>query len=530
MTNAATTRSLEPASLGDRLEQLAGQFGLALAGSLPLSQLADIREAIQDLRTEAENRGMAGRSRALGRIGLLTEVWECLAIDPENRADEVGFFCAQALSQLARSDEPGGNGDDGIVDWILDHSSSTWGEYLALLEGQERADEDRGAELEELDPSLEPDADATLRIDAQALIRLFQSGTAGDGTGSAGSRLPVVSVPVRPAAQVQPDPVPPVITMPAPQAAQVQPDKILPAFTIPALPQRIDFDDEIREAFLADASDLFERIEPLVLGLGRDADPRQSLRELGRCLHTLKGAAGSVGLADLATLVHALEEHLEETSSPASADLIDVLHQTLGYLDGLIGLLRTRSARTGGSDRSSVGFDHPGGETSAPPSSNIDLQCSTLGPAPAIGPDQGSLTCQESSSEAATEGSESAGDGPIRVPASRFDELMDLVSELIARRRLWTAQAGSLKSISSVLRNSRSRMLVCLDRLHEAGLGRENRAPPLDARLDLPGQLRRLGELADDLVVLAETAQAAALPLADHGDALGRLTLQLWDE
>ena len=73
-------------------------------------------------------------------------------------------------------------------------------------------------------------------------------------------------------------------------------------------------------------------------------------------------------------------------------------------------------------------------------------------------------------------------------------------------------------------------MLVCLDRLHEAGLGRENRAPPLDARVDLPGQLRRLGELADDLAVLAETAQAAALPLADHGDALGRLTLQLWDE
>ncbi len=48
--------------------------------------------------------------------------------------------------------------------------------------------------------------------------------------------------------------------------------------------------------------------------------------------------------------------------------------------------------------------------------------------------------------------------------------------------------------------------------------------------MDLPGQMRRLGELADDLAVLAETAQAAALPLADHGDALGRLTLQLWDE
>ncbi|MBV8309483.1 MAG: response regulator [Planctomycetaceae bacterium] len=530
MTNAATTRSLKPVSLADRLDELAGRFGLALAGTLPLSQLPDIREAIQDLRTEAENRGMLGRSRALGRIGLLTEVWECLATDPENRADEVGFFCAKALTQLARSDEPGDGGNDGIVDWILDHSTSTWGEYLALLEGQEGEDEDRGAGLEALDPSVEPDADASLRIDAQALIRLFQAGAAGDRTGTSGSSPPAFSVPVRPAAPVRPDTVPPVFTMPARPAAQVQPDKIVPALTIPALPQKIDLDEEIREAFLADASDLFERIEPLVLGLGRDADPRQSLRELGRCFHTLKGAAGSVGMADLATLVHALEEHLEETSSPASAGLIDVLYQMLGYLDGLIGLLRTRSARTGGSDRSTTGLDQPGADPPAPPSSNIDLQGSTHGQAPAIGPDQGAWSCQESSSEAATDGSASAGDGPIRVPASRFDELMDLVSELIARRRLWTAQAGSLKTISSVVRNCRSRMLVCLDRLHEAGLGRENRSPPLDARVDLPGQLRRLGELADDLVVLAETAQAAALPMADHGDALGRLTLQLWDE
>ena len=424
MTNAADTRSLKPVSLADRLDELAGRFGLALAGTLPLSQLPDIREAIQDLRTEAENRGMVGRSCALGRIGLLTEVWECLATDPENQADEVGFFCVKALTQLARGDEPGDDGDDGIVDWILDHSTSTWGEYLALLEGQEGEDEDRGAGLglEALDPSLEPDADASLRIDAQALIRLFQAGAAGDRTGTSGSSPPAVSVPVpvRPAAQARPDTVPPVFTMPARPTAEVQADKIVPAFTIPALPQKIDLDEEIREAFLADASDLFERIEPLVLGLGRDADPRQSLRELGRCFHTLKGAAGSVGLADLATLVHALEEHLEETSSPASADLIDVLYQMLGYLEGLIGLLRTRSARTGGSGRSTAGFDQSGGDPSAPPSSNIDLQGSTHGQVPALGPDQIASSCQESSSEAATNGSASAamGRSAYRRPAS----------------------------------------------------------------------------------------------------------------
>src|SRR5271165_1291616 len=385
MTNAATTRSLKPVSLADRLDELAGRFGLALAGTLPLSQLPDIREAIQDLRTEAENRGMLGRSRALGRIGLLTEVWECLATDPENRGDEVGFFCAKALTQLARSDEPGDGGNDGIVDWILDHSTSTWGEYLALLEGQEGEDEDRGAGLEALDPSLEPDADASLRIDAQALIRLFQAGAAGDRTDTSGSSPPAVSVPVRPAVQVRPDTVPPVFTMPARPAAQVQPDKIVPAFTIPALPQKIDLDEEIREAFLADASDLFERIEPLVLGLGRDTDPRQSLRELGRCFHTLKGAAGSVGLADLATLVHTLEEHLEAPNSSAPANLIDVLHQTLGYLDSLIGLLRSTPIRAGGDDPSRRSSGHAGFEASTQTSSREDFPASQYEPAQTVG-------------------------------------------------------------------------------------------------------------------------------------------------
>ena len=33
------------------------------------------------------------------------------------------------------------------------------------------------------------------------------------------------------------------------------------------LPARFDLDDEMREAFLADASDLFERIERIVIGL-----------------------------------------------------------------------------------------------------------------------------------------------------------------------------------------------------------------------------------------------------------------------
>ena len=79
-------------------------------------------------------------------------------------------------------------------------------------------------------------------------------------------------------------------------------------------------------------------------------------------------------------------------------------------------IARTRSARTGGSDRSTAGSINPG-DPSAPPSSNIDLRVPPTagaghraGPAPVL---PGILIRGRDRWPA------SADDGPIRVPASR---------------------------------------------------------------------------------------------------------------
>src|SRR5262249_32477106 len=109
---------------------------------------------------------------------------------------------------------------------------------------------------------------------------------------------------------------------------------------IPLLPTRLDLDDEMREAFLADSVDLFERIEGIVVGLAGADDQRAAIHELCRCFHTLKGAAGSVGLHDLATLVHEVEERLGQASAGVSEGLNNLLHRVVGYFEGLIGLMR----------------------------------------------------------------------------------------------------------------------------------------------------------------------------------------------
>jgi chemotaxis protein histidine kinase CheA/ActR/RegA family two-component response regulator len=450
---------------GDRLEALAEHWQEVLAAPSQPSSAAVLRRELLDLRAEI---GLDSLARVVDRLAALTEVWECLLADAPESADEVGIFCARSLAEIGRAERSGGS--ETIQELVLEQSSASWGEYLALLEpsGPELAANDEFAEAE---PEAMPDD--TPAIDAQALLRLFR-GPATDGPAEAEPELP-------------------------PPAPAPSPPRHNDRLKIPALPARLDLDDEIRDAFLADATELFERVEPLVLGLPRSSDLAADLSELRRALHTLKGAAGSVGLVDLAAVVHHLEERIEEAGATVPSALGDALLAMLGYLEGLLGLLRRgpRPATAGAKTASTA--------------------------APALRPEP------EPPLSAAPE--PGGGDvGPVRVASARFDDLLDIASELIVRRRVWTAHAEALKSITAMVRSCRGQMLGVLDRLHEAGLGREEAGRRLDPHADLPGQLRRLGEVADDLAVLAESSREAALSLADHGDAMGRLATQLWDE
>jgi chemotaxis protein histidine kinase CheA len=109
---------------------------------------------------------------------------------------------------------------------------------------------------------------------------------------------------------------------------------------------------------------------------------------------------------------------------------------------------------------------------------------------------------------------------------------MDLASELITRRGLWAAQAGTMKEFAALARSSRNRILTTIDRLRDLRPARpsdSSASGPLDHDSDIPELIRRLAEQAEDLVVLTDAAQATAKPLSDNSDALARLSLQLWE-
>ncbi len=83
------------------------------------------------------------------------------------------------------------------------------------------------------------------------------------------------------------------------------------------LPENVD--PEIFQQFLMNQDSNLEEIEALLLSLGNEID-RETVAELKRKIHTLKGEAGVLGLNDVQELCHLAEEGIEQG---VDSDLID---------------------------------------------------------------------------------------------------------------------------------------------------------------------------------------------------------------
>ncbi|WP_406694947.1 response regulator [Singulisphaera sp. Ch08] len=472
----------------ERLRRHVQEIGLA-----ERCDFEEFRADLQSVQAEFDAAGLIALAQILERVGMLVEVWDCLAVDDPRSARDIADFCNRGLGELSLVCSPNGTGGDGDLDWILEESKARWGQYLGLfdeeysLPGSERP-------VDELVFDDEPAA-----IDSASLLRMLMGSAAEELTPPA----PMKSAPaIQPIAKAAREAKPLLAPAPPPEARR----------EFPAPPRSIEMDPELREAFLAEATDLFERIEALVLSLGGSTDPSEALDELGRCLHTLKGAAGSVGLLELAALVHSLEEHLDGPSGAATPGLIDRFFGGLKYLEGLLVVLRQGPSASTLAIDSAPGLSPkcvdqppPVAQRAAP----IETRREEHGPAP------------------------SAAEGPLRVPSAKVDDLMDIASELITRRGLWINQADAMKDFATQAKGCRSRLIASIDRFHDLGLSREGGdvlAPTSrGTQADFPWLLRRLSEQAEDLAVLTDTAQAAALVLSDQRDAITRLTLQLWE-
>ena len=315
-------------SIGDQLATLAGFWPNVSRGQ----EQHNSREELDAFRNRsnavvllAEAGHQVGLAGALCRFALLSEIWKCLANEPDQAAAaaELADFCQMAIKHLVRDQGPAaatrGSATRSSAS-PTDAGTTTSARSIPSATTESTADEPVS-----FDEACTADDDAPPALDQETLLRIL-SGSVLDGKTPAPSKT-LAGRQHTSASDTEPQadkkctlrasatPEPSISTSlgdeqsPAGRIKTTEP----PRLEIPALPTRCDLDDEMREAFLADAIDLFERIERIVVGLGSQADKCDELEELSRCFHTLKGAAGSVGLTELATFVHELEERLGQT-------------------------------------------------------------------------------------------------------------------------------------------------------------------------------------------------------------------------
>jgi len=211
---------------------------------------------------------------------------------------------------------------------------------------------------------------------------------------------------------------------------------------------QIDFAAELLEGFLLEAEDYLDTIGRLLPGLSGSAKNNDQLLQVRRSIHTLKGAAGVVGLMSVSYLSHRMEDLLDdlyEGNRELTPETQDLLCATF---DALEAFLRDQGAQ---GDFEPVAqslyaqYDVALGSVAEPLSDPpTESAMTTLEQVPAAATDP-AQECQPatSSEEAATPAIQMPSD-VVRVPIGRLDELVRLVGEMAISRSVYEQQLARL--------------------------------------------------------------------------------------
>ena len=321
------------------------------------------------------------------------------------------------------------------------------------------------------------------------------------------------------------------------------------------MPDSLDFDaDELamlRQLFRDEAHEALEVITARALAAA-GAPPGDALGEMMRLTHTLKGAAGTVGMNVVVDLAHRLESALAQIQSGAVAWNAAAGDRIVEIADGLRAVVDR--AAEGGPEPDTVQVRGAIAELSAGRVTTrtmpvIDLteldRVSTqsipppLGapaPAPPVAParagtepliDPGELEVVTPASDGvpvATTSSDSSrtvsiGGGFLRVEATRVDELMSSAGELLFDRTRIERRVQALRTIARDVARSRQQMRDEVSRL-PAG-------PVRDALLAIEDELAlQTTSLAQGSAALLDEVEALRRTIGDLQRGLTRIRMQ----
>lgn len=286
-------------------------------------------------------------------------------------------------------------------------------------------------------------------------------------------------------------------------------------------------------AFREEAAEHLQRIASLLLALEQDPHNPDTVRELFRAAHTLKGGARMVGLGAIGDLAHRVEDVLDDLRrGMATADrrLMDVLLQAHDALQALV---------SANGDAGQAGVNVPAlvqrleeerarlrataaGET-APVPESMPLPQATAAPEAVATARAGAATPADTKAGSRPEPAPAAerpaagvplpapgtaGSLTIRVPVESIDRVLSLASALLVR---WRGEGAILEELTALADE----------------LGEITGEPTAEGSAAL---LRRLSELHGRLTMrlrqLASVQQTAARELSDLHYELEQLSLQ----
>ena len=266
----------------------------------------------------------------------------------------------------------------------------------------------------------------------------------------------------------------------------------------------LDFDPEelamLRQLFRSEATDALEGVTERVLAAGTSPPSRDALTEMMRATHTLKGAAGTVGLPAMVDLAHRLESAFAAFArspslwTPRMADLlVEVLDALRGYLD-----VMTEPAGDAAADELRMTID----QLARPETAQLGV--------PTAAPEAPGHAAPEAPGHAAPATAVAAPDEPrswLRVAPERVDEVMSSAGELLFDRTRIERRVQALRTLARDL--ARTRQVLHDTIADDAAMPVPLRNSLIDAEGELAGQATQLSQttaaLLDEIEALRRT-------------------------
>lgn len=301
-------------------------------------------------------------------------------------------------------------------------------------------------------------------------------------------------------------------------------------------------EDEFRALFAMEAEQRLDALTSQVLALEHAGDDPELLASIFREAHTLKGAAGVVGLDEFGAVAHAMENVLEQVRSGERLPTPAVIDRVLAAADGLRVML---PAVLAGEDQSAAAaaliasleelaedepeLPPPSAPTQTEPPADAPTVATADEPAPSVAPgDDATSGPSPSVAPAARADAET-----VRVPLARLDELIRLVGEsasahlrvgrmISERLEIDPSSLDEVRELSRILnelqeRAMRARMVpvMTITDVLQRAVREVARATGKDVRWEVRGEDTELDrgvlqQLADPLLHLVRNA-------VDHG-------------